>query len=239
MTVDFISEGPLPATTRQYLALVRAWHDEAMTVEGDPSATWDGTTYRGDSWMRTIEYFYTRETVPNPRYEIGAYTYGTPTIYDWEQGSTLKIGKYTSIADEVTILLGGNHRMDWVSTYPFPALGDAWPTATHIDGHPSTKGDVVIGNDVWIANGAAILSGVTIGDGAVVAARAVVVADVEPYEVVAGNPARRVRRRFTDVEVALLLKARWWDWPDDKVRQHVGTLCSGDVARIRELSEQD
>src|SRR5688500_3710195 len=114
--------------------------------------------------METIEYFYTRETIPNPRYEIGAYTYGTPVVYDWEQGTTLRIGKYTSIADDVSILLGGNHRTDWVSTYPFPALKIAWPTAGEIEGCQATKGDVVIGNDVWIGHRATVLSGVTIGD---------------------------------------------------------------------------
>ena len=221
--------------------IATAWHDEVMTPEppgeSEQSEEWDGTTYRGDSWMRGIEYFYTRETIPNPRYEIGAYTYGTPAVYDWEQGSTLKIGKYTSIADEVTILLGGNHRPDWVSTYPFPSLREVWPSAADVEGHPATKGDVVIGNDVWIATRAIILSGVTIGDGAVVAAGAVVVKDVEPYAIVAGNPAMLVKRRFNEAEVELLLKARWWDWPDEKVAKHVGILCSGDVFKIRQVSE--
>src|SRR2546421_7871384 len=134
MAVDFISDGPHPlsagsrgATAVNLHPRRTGGHDEVMTEletpgEDEPDADWDGTTYRGDSWMRTIEYFYTRETVPNPRYEIGAYTYGTPAVYDWEQGSTLKIGRYTSIADEVTILLGGDHRIDWVSTYPFATL---------------------------------------------------------------------------------------------------------------------
>jgi acetyltransferase-like isoleucine patch superfamily enzyme len=205
--------------------------------EGDQKNVWDGTTYRGESWMHTIEYFYTRETIPNPRYEIGAYTYGTPTVYDWEQDSTLRIGKYTSIADNVTILLGGNHRTDWVSTYPFPSLKAAWPTAAGIEGDQTTKGDVVIGNDVWVAHGVTILSGVIIGDGAVVAAGAVVVEDVEPYAIVAGNPAKRVKRRFKKEEIDTLLKARWWDWPDEKVARHVEILCSGDVPKIRQVSK--
>src|SRR4051812_38008350 len=181
----------------------------------DPNAEWDGTHYRGDSWMRTIEYFYTRETIPNPRYEIGEYTYGTPAVYDWEQGSTLRVGKYCSIADEVTILLGGNHRTEWVTTYPFPALQAAWPKAVDVtEPADTTKGDVVIGNDVWIATRVTILSGVTIGDGAVLAAGAVVVDDVDPYAIVAGNPARLVKKRFSEEEIEALLDARWWDWPD-------------------------
>src|SRR5437879_1180655 len=117
-----------------------------VPVKPDPE--WDGANYRGARWMQGIEYFYTRETIPTPRYEIGAYTYGTPAVYDWEQGSTLRIGKYTSISDDVSILLGGNHRLDWVTTYPFPKLAWVWPKAGPIGGHPDTKGDVVIGNDV-------------------------------------------------------------------------------------------
>lgn len=197
---------------------------------------WDGTHYRGESWMRGIEYFYTRETIPNPRYEIGAYTYGTPAVYDWEQRSTLRIGKYCSIADEVTILLGGNHRTEWISTYPFGALQDVWPNSAHVEEPPdTTKGDVVIGNDVWIATRVTILSGVTIGDGAVIAAGAVVVDDVEPYGVVAGNPARQIKKRFSDSDVNALLAVRWWDWPDEKVHEHVAVLCNGDVARLQAL----
>ena len=81
-------------------------------MPGESDAEWDGSHYRGESWMQGIEYFYTRETLPNPKYEIGAYTYGTPIVYDWEQGTTLKIGKYSCIADGVTILLGGNHHTE-------------------------------------------------------------------------------------------------------------------------------
>ena len=204
-----------------------------------PEEGWDGTTYRGETWIQTIEYFYTRETIPNPRYEIGAYTYGTPTVYDWEQGSILRIGKYSSIADDVTILLGGDHRADWVTTYPFATLKSAWPTAEGIEGDQSTKGDVVIGNDVWIGHGATILSGVTVGDGAVVAARAVVSKDVAPYTIVAGNPARPVKRRFSGSEIDALLRVRWWDWPDERVASHLDTLCSCDISRFLAACGED
>ena len=207
-------------------------------MPGESDAEWDGSHYRGESWMQGIEYFYTRETLPNPKYEIGAYTYGTPIVYDWEQGTTLKIGKYSCIADGVTILLGGNHHTEWVSMYPFDQLHSEWPGAIGITGDPTTKGDVVIGNDVWIATGATILSGVTIGDGAVIGACAVVASDVEPYTIVAGNPARPVKRRFEEAEVEALLEARWWDWPADMVHQYIEVLCSSDVLRIRDLSQQ-
>jgi acetyltransferase-like isoleucine patch superfamily enzyme len=181
--------------------------------------------------------FYTRDFLNNPDYQIGEGTYGKPHIYDWSEGSKLIIGKYTAIADEVTIILGGNHRMDWVSMYPFPALSDEWPEAQNIKGHPWTKGDVVIGSDVWIGNGATILSGVNIGDGAVIAARAVVVKDVPPYSIVGGNPAKIIKYRFSEPTIKQLLRIAWWNWPKEKIAKHVKTLCSTNTEAIIKLRE--
>ena len=97
--------------------------------------------------------------------EMGKYSYGNPIVYSWGEGTTAQIGSYCSISGEVKIILGGEHRTDWVTTYPFSAL---WPEiAQDVPGHPKSKGNVLIGNDVWIGYGALILSGVTIGDGAV------------------------------------------------------------------------
>ena len=121
-----------------------------------------------------------------PQYKIGRGTYGYPEIFSWNEGATLQIGAFCSIASGVKLFLGGEHRVDWVTTYPFNVL---WESGRHITGHPRTKGDVIIGNDVWIGTEAVILSGVRIGDGAVVAARAVVTKDMEPYAIYGGNPA--------------------------------------------------
>lgn len=170
--------------------------------------------------------FYTRDYLANPRYEIGDHTYGKPHVYDWEEGTKLVIGKFTSIADEVTILLGGNHHSDWTAMYPFSALPEVWPQAAGVTGHPWSKGDVGIGNDVWIGNGATILSGVTIGDGAVIAARAVVVKDVEPYSIVGGNPAKHLRYRFSEQQIAELREIAWWNWSDDKIRSNMTLLIN-------------
>lgn len=160
---------------------------------------------------------------------IGDHTYGVPTVQSWGNDGRLSIGKYCSIAGGVRILLGGNHRTDWVSTYPFNVL---WRGAPKTEGHPSTNGDVVIGNDVWIGQLATILSGVTIGDGACIATESVVVSDVPPYGIVGGNPAKLIRMRFSPDIIESLERIAWWNWPDDEVTRAAGLLMQDDIAQF-------
>lgn len=165
-------------------------------------------------------------------FSIGAYSYGRPKVRFPESGRNLTIGRYCSIADKVEILLGGDHRLDWVSTYPFAAMAGLFPEARAPEDYHASRGDVTIGHDVWLGSGCMILSGVTIGHGAVVGARAVVARDVPAYVVVAGNPARIVRRRFDDGTVAALLAAAWWDRSHEAVTRLVPLLQSGRVADL-------
>lgn len=157
------------------------------------------------------------------RYQIGDHTYGKPRVVDLGEKVSLQIGKYCSISTQVVIFLGSEHRTDWVSTYPFPTL---WQSAKSILGHPYSKGDVVIGNDVWIGYHVTILSGVTIGDGAVIGAGSVVSRNIPAYAVAVGNPAQIVRYRFEKETIQKLLKIKWWDWPDEKVRENIHLICS-------------
>lgn len=166
-------------------------------------------------------------------FEIGEYTYGTPIIRWWGENVKLKIGRYCSIAANVKIYLGGNHRHNWVTTYPFPSppMNADWPNT---DGRglpklPASKGDVVIGHDVWIGDDAMIMSGVTVGHGAVISARAVVTKDVPPYAIVGGNPFKVISYRFTEEEIAMLLETKWWDWPPALVNRFVPHLCAENV----------
>ena len=151
----------------------------------------------------------------------------------------LIIGKYCSIAEKVTFLLGGNHRVDWISTYPFSEFQVTWPNASGLVGHPATRGDINVGNDVWIGHGATILSGIRIGDGAVIGAGSVVSKDVAPYSIVAGNPAKEIRARFSANEIEKLLQIKWWDWPEDLVRAKVASLCSGINEGLINLENND
>jgi acetyltransferase-like isoleucine patch superfamily enzyme len=169
---------------------------------------------------------YLIDNVEYKKYEVGEWSYGSPKILSWDEGARLAIGRFCSIADEVTIMLGGEHRTDWVTTYPFSALFEG---AKNFSGHPKTKGDVLIGNDVWIGREALILSGVTIGDGAVIAARSLVTKNVAPYSIIGGNPARQIRFRFPEDKVTALLEIAWWDWPLPKIEEAWPLLLSDDI----------
>ena len=158
--------------------------------------------------------------------EIGEFTYGSPNVYAWDLKTKLVIGKYCSIAQGVNFLLGGQHRTDWVSTFPFNEFAKDWPTAQKVLGHPATKGDIRVGHDVWIGQNATILSGVNIGHGAVIGAGAIVSKDVEPYAIVAGNPARFLKYRFDTQTRSDLLKLEWWNWDVLKVSQNIEFLMS-------------
>jgi acetyltransferase-like isoleucine patch superfamily enzyme len=166
-------------------------------------------------------------SIGKSKVRIGAYTYGFENleIREWGEGADLTIGRFCSIADGVQVFLGGNHRIDWVSTFPFQP--DFVPAKRFvISGHPSTKGSVAIGNDVWIGSGATILSGLTIGDGAVVAANSTVTKSIAPYEIWGGNPAKLIKLRFDSVIVERLLTLSWWNLPPDEIKQFVHVLTA-------------
>ena len=172
------------------------------------------------------EPFFMNKNKRYAKYHIGDWTYGTPQVFSWREGTTLKIERFCSIADGVIILLGGEHRIDWVTTYPFSKL---FPKARGFTGHPRSRGDVIIGNDVWIGTDALILSGVEIGNGAVIAARSVVTEDVAPYSIMAGNPAKHIKFRFSESIIDDLQKIAWWDWPLSKIEEAWPLLLSSDI----------
>lgn len=161
---------------------------------------------------------------------IGRYTYGNPVIMDWNDGSKLLIGNYCSIANGAIIMLGGGgHNPAFISTYPFPSRPKLWGK---IKEYRIESGDVEIGSDVWIGLGAIILPGVKIGDGAIIGAGAVVAGDVPPYSIVVGNPAKLLKKRFSDREIKKLLRLKWWDWPIEKVRKNTPLLHSSNLGKL-------
>lgn len=155
--------------------------------------------------------------------EVGDFTYGEPQVLGFVDGINCKIGKFCSIAEGVKIALGMEHRPDWNTTFPFNVF---FPEFRYIKGHPSSKGDVIIGNDVWLGMDVIILSGVTIGDGAVIAAGSLVVKDVPPYTIVGGNPAKTIKNRFPEEIVLKFMEMKWWDWPYEKIENAIPLLQS-------------
>lgn len=172
----------------------------------------------------------------NDYIKVGDFTYGTPNIQAWNDETRLTIGKFCSIAENVTFMLGGEHKTDWITTYPFNALLDSF---SYIKGHPATKGDITVGNDVWIAQGARIMSGVTIGDGAVIGAGAVVTKDVPPYAVIGGVPARVIKYRFDKKKIKLLLEMRWWDWNDEFLVRAIEILQSKKIDELIDFYKRE
>ncbi|HEV7206730.1 MAG TPA: CatB-related O-acetyltransferase [Jatrophihabitans sp.] len=160
------------------------------------------------------------------RVAYGTGTYGVPTIHTFDHDATrLIVGNWCSIGG--TYLLGGQHAIDHVTTYPMRINLGMEGAGT--DGSPASRGDIVLGSDVWTGYGCWIMSGVTIGHGAVVATGAVVTKDVPPFAVVGGTPAKIIRYRHTEEQRAALLEIGWWDWPEDEVRAAVPLLAAQDI----------
>jgi acetyltransferase-like isoleucine patch superfamily enzyme len=168
------------------------------------------------------------------RIELGSESYGVPTVFTFTHDDTcLRIGNYTSIAG--TVLLGGEHAHDMVTTYPHRILWGMEGAGS--DGFPVKTGDTLVGSDVWSAYGATLLSGVHVGDGAIVANGAIVTKDVPPFAIVGGCPAKVIRYRFSDEQIEALLDIRWWDWPKEEVRAAVPYLASSDIDTFIEYAK--
>jgi len=181
-----------------------------------------------------------KNVVKNPNIMVGDYTYydDFEDVQNFEKnvryhfdftGDRLIIGKFCMIASGVKFIMNGaNHLTDALSTYPFAIFGNGWEKAMEGKVYPN-KGDVVIGNDVWIGHNATIMAGVNIGDGAIIATNATIVKDVAPYAVVGGNPAKEIKKRFSDETIEKLLKLRWWDWDIEKITEHVQHLTGNNI----------
>lgn len=176
-----------------------------------------------------------KNIIKNPNIIIGDYTYydDFEDVHNFEKNvkyhfdfvsDKLIIGKFCQIASGVTFIMNGaNHLQDSVSTFPFAIFGEDWKGAMEGKSYP-TKGDTEIGNDVWIGFDATIMPGVKIGDGAIIGSKSVVTKDVEPYSIVGGNPARLIRKRFSEQRIEELMEMKWWDWPVEKITANLDKL---------------
>jgi acetyltransferase-like isoleucine patch superfamily enzyme len=155
---------------------------------------------------------------------FGRFSYGHFSVHSWPNSPLLRVGNFCSIAVGVELILGGEHRHDAVSQYPYHMVFDR--TSDSVDEDLTVRGPIHVGHDVWLSTNSVVLAGVTIGNGAVIAAESVVTRDVEPYAVVAGNPARLLRHRFTPDVIARIEESAWWSWPRERIEANLEWLTS-------------
>lgn len=193
---------------------------------------------------------YLQNVITNPNIEVGDYTMyndfvNNPTMFEQNNvlyhypinQDKLKIGKFCSIACGAKFLFNSaNHTMSSLSTYPFPLFYEEWGISKKdVTKSWDNKGNIIIGHDVWIGFEAIILAGVTIGNGAIIGARSVVTKDVPPYAIVAGVPARIVRKRFNEDVIVKLLEIKWWNWSKEKIIQNIQAIQSGNIIQLGEI----
>ena len=161
----------------------------------------------------------------------GTYFDRNVNIISWSDQYHIHLGKYNSIGRDCNFFLHANHRVDWVTTSS-QLHGPVTPEIAEMHmkmGHPTCKGDIKIGNDVWIGATSTIMSGVTIGDGAVIGAGSTITKDVPPFAIVAGNPGRVVKYRFTEEQIEKLLQISWWNWEELKIRENAMLMWSDNI----------
>nr|WP_309757487.1 CatB-related O-acetyltransferase [Flavobacterium sp.] len=190
-----------------------------------------------------------KNIIKNPNIVVGDYTYyddfedtanfekNVKYLFDFNNDQLI-IGNFCMIASDVKFIMNGaNHLTDTISSYPFSIFGNGWQEAMKGKEYPN-KGNIVVGNDVWIGYNATIMAGVTIGDGAIIAANATVVKNVEPYTIVGGNPAKIIRKRFSEKHIKLLLEIQWWNWSIEKITENVQLLTSTTVEDLKKFANK-
>lgn len=161
---------------------------------------------------------------------IGKYTYGAINVLNFSSDKKLKIGNFCSIASNTMFIVCADHSLKSISTYPFKVK--CLKTETY---EALSKGDIIVDDDVWIGQNAIILSGVHIGQGAIVAAGAVVAHDVAPYSIVAGIPAREIKKRFDDEIINEMIKIDYSKLDKDTIEKNINNLYK-DITNINQLA---
>ena len=185
--------------------------------------------------------------IQNPLIEVGEYSYYDDPLHSAEFETRnvthhygpekLVLGKFCAIASGTMFVMNGaNHRMNGVSTYPFPIMGGAWGEHRDLITDLPSRGDTIVGNDVWIGANATIMPGVRIGHGAVISTGAVVTKDVPDYAIVGGNPATLIRRRYKEPDIRTLVELAWWNWPLPKITENLRAIADGSVAALSAIA---
>ena len=183
---------------------------------------------------------YVKPTLKNKNILVGDFTYFSDTNFESHvthhydfYGDKLIIGKFCQIAKGVEFVMNGaNHQMNAVSTFPF-YIFEGWEQSVPPLEKMPLKGDTVIGNDVWIGQNATILPGVHIGDGVIIGANSMVGSDIEPYCIVAGNPAKIIKKRFDDELIDIMLTLKWWDLPVNEINKLIPILSDNNLNYVK------
>ena len=186
------------------------------------------------------------EQVKNPNIKVGRYSYYSGYYHghsfddcarylfpDRDDVDKLIIGSFCSIGSGASFIMAGNqgHRYDWASSFPFFYMQEEPAFSSALDAFQKA-GNTVIGNDVWIGSEAMVMPGIKIGHGAVIGSRSLVTKDVEPYAIVGGNLAKKIKKRFTDEEISLLLEMEWWNWSLENIKAAMPMLCSSNIVGL-------
>ncbi|HAT6821546.1 TPA: antibiotic acetyltransferase [Legionella pneumophila] len=214
----FLNEQGMKPTDKKHWSKIEYLHQSVK----NPNIHIKGKhSYYSDAWTGSFE-----QTVVR-------YLYGDEySLKTWQPQwpiDQLYIGDYVCIAAEVIILLGGNHnhRADWFCLYPF--------ADKYVDAYQG-KGDTIIKDGVWLGMRAVIMPGVTIGEGAIVAASSIVTKDVEPYSIVAGNPAKPVKKRFAENVIERILALDIYSWSEAKFNLLKDYICSNNIDKLEQAS---
>lgn len=184
---------------------------------------------------------YVKPTIKNPNIVVGDFTYIADSefeshvthFYPWSRDKLI-IGKFCQIAAGVEFVMNdANHQMNSVSTFPFYTL-EGWDMKPPKAEDMPFKGNTVIGNDVWIGQNVTILPGTQIGDGAIIGASSVVCGKVEPYTIIAGNPAKPIRKRFDDELISMMQKWKWWDKSIEEINCLIPILTNSNLEIVKE-----
>lgn len=202
-----------------------------------------------DSYRKS---YFIKDKVKNKRIIVGEYSYYAGFYHkeDFEDrvwyldkkdedfdGDKLIIGKFCSIGSVVVFMMGGNqgHRHNWISAYPLEVFEDDFDDYQSKEPEGFLKkGDTIIGNDVWIGAEVLIMPGIKIENGAIVAARSVVTKNVKPYEIIGGNPAKLIKKRFSEEDIKILQEIKWWNWNVGKIKKNLDVLRNENVQKLKE-----
>lgn len=166
--------------------------------------------------------------------KVGKYTYGHTEINHISlRGGEYKIGNFCSIASNCKIYTGrGGHRKEFVSTYPFGAIYNNIFPNNFSKLLVEDKGNVIIENDVWIGQNVTIMPGVCIGSGSIIANNSHVIKSCEPYSIIGGNPAKIIKKRFSESQIEKLLEIEWWTWTEHRINKNLALITSNDIDKF-------